>query len=147
MSNKRDFTTTRSAGYQYVIQESVSPNESIAEYCDTTGHVGTISLSQNREELLTLQEELHKEYWNLIENGLTARQKKVLQLSAEGKTQTEIAKILNVNQSSITKSINGNVDYSAGKKIYGGAKKKCRKLADKNEKIQSLIQAINDLED
>ena len=52
--------------------------------------------------------------------------------------------MLNVNQSSITKSLNGNVDYKNGKKIYGGARKKIRKIIENDDKIKDILQKMAD---
>ena len=53
--------------------------------------------------------------------------------------------MLDVNQSSITKSLNGNVDYKNGKKVYGGARKKIRKIIESDEKIKSLLKQMNEI--
>jgi predicted transcriptional regulator len=66
-------------------------------------------------------------------------------LYADGYTQMEIAKMLNVNQSSITKSLNGNVDYKNGKKVYGGARKKIRKIIELDDKIKSILLAMEEV--
>ena len=58
-------------------------------------------------------------------------------------TQMEIAKILNVNQSSITKSLNGNVDYKNGKRIYGGSSKRLRKIIDSDDKIKIILDKMS----
>ena len=78
------------------------------------------------KSFLILEDELKEEFWRIADTFLTNRQREVIKHCADGYTQTEIAKLLNVNQSSITKSINGNVDYKnkKGKIIYGGTKKK-----------------------
>jgi predicted transcriptional regulator len=57
----------------------------------------------------------------------------------------EIAKMLNVNQSSITKSLNGNVDYKNGKRIYGGAKKKLNKITEKDDKIKEILAKMAEI--
>ena len=97
------------------------------------------------EELLDLEEDLRREFWRIVNELLTDRQKQVIKLYADGYTQMEIAKMLNVNQSSITKSLNGNVDYKNGKKIYGGARKKIRKIMENDEKIKSILARMQDL--
>ncbi len=55
--------------------------------------------------------------------------------------------MLNVNQSSITKSLNGNVDYKNGKKIYGGARKKIRKIIENDEKIKEILNRMREVRD
>ena len=56
----------------------------------------------------------------------------------------EIAKKLKVNQSSITKSLHGNVDYhSNGKTVYGGSKKKLNKIIQNDPKILDILQRMN----
>ena len=57
----------------------------------------------------------------------------------------EIAKKLKVNQSSITKSLNGNVDYKNGKKIYGGSKKKILKIIESDEKIKQILDKMQEI--
>ena len=96
------------------------------------------------ERVVELEDQLKDEFWRIV-SQLTPRQQEVIKLYASGKTQMEIAKKLNVNQSSITKSINGNVDYKNGKKCYGGAKKKLQKLAESDNKIKDLLNQINEL--
>jgi hypothetical protein len=59
----------------------------------------------------------------------------------------EIAKILQVNQSSITKSLNGNVDYKNGKRIYGGCKKKINKIIENDDKIKEILSKMTALRD
>ena len=148
MVKKRDFSTTRSAGYQYLLLESSTTPEVITECSDQYNFHG-INDNVNSELMHDLKDQLKEERWKLILSQLTSRQKQVIKLWAKGKTQIEIAKILSVNQSSVTKSINGNVDYRNGKKgkrVYGGAKKKLRKLQAKDPVIQDILQQIFELE-
>jgi DNA-binding CsgD family transcriptional regulator len=91
---------------------------------------------------MDLEEQLKKEFWRVVDTLLTPRQREVIRLYADGYTQMEIAKMLNVNQSSITKSLNGNVDYKNGKKIYGGARKKIRKIIENDDKIKDILSKM-----
>ena len=141
-----DRTKNRSDRYQYVLVESPCSPEMMAEVADADGFGGIIS-PQIKEEVAELREQLKKEFWRLVDEELTERQREVIRLYAQGYTQIEIAKKLNVNQSSITKSLNGNCDYRNGKKIYGGARKKLRRLAAKDPKITAILQQIADLLD
>jgi transcriptional regulator len=94
---------------------------------------------------MELEEELKKEFWRVVDTLLTPRQRQVIRLYADGYTQMEIAKMLNVNQSSITKSLNGNVDYKNGKKIYGGARKKIIKIIEQDDCIKAILQKMQDI--
>ena len=138
-----DRTKNRSDSYQYLLVESPCSPEMLAEFADAESMAGLYS--EHNEELLDLKEQLRKEFWRLVNNELTDRQKEVITLYAQGYTQIEIAKKLNVNQSSITKSINGNCDYRNGRKVYGGASKKLRKLAEKDERIQTILKRIAEI--
>jgi len=100
---------------------------------------------QYNEELLDLEDELKIEFWRIVNTLLTTRQKEVIKLAASGLTQTEIAKKLNVNQSSITKSLNGNVDYKGEKKVYGGSKRKILKIIENDEKIKDILKRMSEL--
>ncbi len=134
----------RSNGYQHLFTEQPYSNEMMAEFSEAQGLVENYK-PEDRESLLDLRIDLRKEFWRLARENLTARQFQVIELMAMGYTQIEIAKQLNVNQSSITKSLNGNCDYRNGKKIYGGAKKKLKRLADKDPRIQSIIGQIAEI--
>ena len=73
-------------------------------------------------------------------------------MAASGKTQMEIAKALGVNQSSITKCINGNVDYknkdNKGKPTtYGGVRLKLQKIVKEDKKVTEILAKIADLRD
>lgn len=136
--------TNRSNGYQHLFAEQPYSNEMMAEFSEAQGLVENYR-AEDRERLLDLRDELRLEFWRLAKDNLTERQFQVIELLAKGYTQIEIAKQLNVNQSSITKSVNGNCDYRNGKKIYGGAKKKLRRLADKDSEIQSIITQIAEI--
>jgi transcriptional regulator len=99
------------------------------------------------ERMLELEDRLKKEFWRVVDTLLTERQREVIRLYADGYTQMEIAKMLNVNQSSITKSLNGNVDYKNGKRVYGGARKKIRKIIELDDTIKGILQEMSDLRD
>ena len=118
----------------------------MADLPESAGLTAQMNGGRYSDELLDLRDQLKEEFWRLVDTELTERQREVIHLWAEGYTQTEIAKKLNVNQSSITKSINGNCDYRNGKKVYGGANKKLKKLVSKDEKIQGILARIAELE-
>lgn len=140
-----DRTNNRSNGYQWVIVELPTAPDMLAECSDAQSATGMLNFESYTEELLDLKEQLLAAFWRIVDTQLTPRQRQVLRLYANGLTQIEIAKILNVNQSSITKSINGNCDYRNGKKIYGGAKKKLSRIAAKDPEIQFIFRRMAEI--
>jgi predicted DNA-binding protein YlxM (UPF0122 family) len=160
MSDKRDFKKTRSESYQWVLLEAPCAPDLLTEFAEMQSLRGMLNNSEYNEELYDLQDQLKKEFWRLIDTELTVRQRQVLHLYSDGYTQIEIAKKLKVNQSSITKSINGNCDYrikvdkngkkvdgNNKKRIYGGAKKKLSKLVSTDKVIQDILRKIAELND
>lgn len=154
---KRDFSRPRSAGYQYVLlEESVAPN-TLSEYLDLYNGDAKILTPEQKEELLDLQEQLKKELWRLVDTELTKRQREVIRLrySGVGMTQMKVARLLQINQSSVVKISSGNIDYKkelingvvvVTKKYYGGAFKKLKKLVSLDETIQNILKKILELQ-
>lgn len=97
------------------------------------------------EKFLDLREKLIKRMWELIEIGLTTRQKQVLKLWQQGLTQNEIAKILSINQTSVHKVLRGNIDYKNKRKRYGGCLKKIIKLCSSDQEIQQILKEIQEI--
>ncbi len=141
-----DRTKNRSDHYQNVICEAPCSPDMLTEVADADGIGAQLNPFGYNEELLELKEILKEHMWRIINDDLTDRQAEVIKLYAQGLTQTEIAKMLNVNQSSVTKSINGNCDYRNGRKVYGGARKKLRKIAEKDDAIQDILNRIGEIE-
>lgn len=140
----RDRTKNRSDRYQALFAELPYSNDMMAEFVERDGE-GDILSDEQREALLDAKEDLRQAFWRIVETELTDRQKEVIKLHCEGYTQTEIAKELNVNQSSITKSINGNCDYKNGKRVYGGAKRKIARIAEKDPEVIEILKRINEI--
>jgi DNA-binding CsgD family transcriptional regulator len=147
MSNKinRRERATRSAAYQSLFCESSFPIELLESFSNEDSLYKKLNPFDYNENILLLEEQLRDEFWRLVNTQLTPRQREIIHLLSQGKTQCEVAKELNINQSSITKSINGNVDYKKGKIVYGGSKSRIRKLIEEDERIQSILQKIYDL--
>lgn len=135
----------RSDAYQVYFHESSCSNEMLASFSNDDSMNKRLNPFDYDEDILVLEDELKVEFWRIVDSLLTARQKEVIHLSSEGKTQMEIAKILNVNQSSVTKSLNGNVDYKNGKKTYGGTKRKISKIIQGDKKIIEILNKIKEL--
>jgi len=142
--NKRQ---NRSDRYQWVLLETVCSNDMLESFCNEDSISARLNPFEYNEDLMNLEEQLKKEFWRVVDTLLTPRQREVIRLYADGYTQMEIAKMLNVNQSSITKSLNGNVDYKNGKKIYGGARKKIRKIIENDGPIKEILQKMQECRD
>lgn len=141
-----DRSKNRSDRYQWVLVEAPCSPEMLTEVADSEGIGAQLNPFGYNEELLNLKDRLKVAFWRIVNTKLTSRQKEVISLYCDGYTQTEIAKTLNVNQSSITKSINGNCDYKNGRKIYGGSKRKIQKLAEQDEEIQEILLRIKEIQ-
>lgn len=136
----------RSDKYQWVLLETVCSNDMMEAFCNEDSIYNRLTGGFIYDErMLELEDRLKKEFWRVVDTLLTPRQREVIRLYADGYTQMEIAKMLNVNQSSITKSLNGNVDYKNGKKIYGGARKKIRKIIENDEAIKGILTEMAEL--
>ena len=139
VTNKRQ---NRSDKYQYILLETVCSNDMMEAFCNEDSISARLNPFDYNEDLMELEDQLKTEFWRVVDTLLTDRQKEVIRLYADGYTQMEIAKMLNVNQSSITKSLNGNVDYKNGKKIYGGARKKIRKIIENDDAIKDILNKM-----
>lgn len=151
MKNYREIKN-RSAGYQNLILEIAYPHELLDIFSDQDSIYKRLNPFAYDDRVASLQEELRVELWRIIEDNLTERQKQVVKLSAEGKTQIEIAKLLRVNQSSVVKALWGNSCYknktSNGKPTtYGGIKLKLQKAAKEDLKVNEILKLIADLRD
>lgn len=140
--NKRQ---NRSDHYQYLLLETVCSNDMMESFCNEESIYNRLNPFGYNEDLLELEDQLKEEFWRVVNTLLTQRQRDVIRLYAEGFTQMEIAKKLNVNQSSITKSLNGNVDYKNSRRVYGGSKKKINKIIQSDEKIIEILKNMSAL--
>lgn len=142
MAKLTDKRVNRSDKYQYIIVEVLMSGDAWGLFSEAQEKC--LPLSEEKKEILLdwdhdLQLALHK----MIDECLTERQREVLLMYSSGMTQMEIAEKLGVNQSSITKSLNGNTDYSKGSKVYGGMKKKFLKLIKHNAEIRPIMKKIH----
>jgi predicted transcriptional regulator len=146
MANNYERRPNRSDRYQELFHETVVSNDMMESFPNDDSISSRLSGGFAYDEsVLELEDQLKEEFWRIVNDLLTPRQRDVIRLCAEGYTQMEIAKMLNVNQSSITKSLNGNVDYKHGnRKTYGGTKRKLNKIIDNDEKILNILKQINE---
>jgi predicted transcriptional regulator len=146
---------TRSDKYQHLLLETSCSNDMMEGFSNSDSISDRLNPFAYNDELFDLKDQLKVEFWRIVEQ-LTPRQKEVLKLYAKDQnTQQEIASILGINQSSITKSINGNCDYSdkggkgggkGGKKrVYGGSTKKLQKIIETDDRIQKILKRMGEL--
>ncbi len=139
------YRPVRSQAYQYTILEIPVDHDILGLYSNEKSISSALNPFQYSEELMLLKDELAIVTWELCNRELTKRQLEVISLMRDGYTQHEIANALGVNQSSVTKSISGNIDYKNGGVAYGGSIKKLRKLIKNDPKIQEILKRIEDL--
>lgn len=143
-----DRTRKRSDNYQNLFVESLCSSDMLADFANSESIYSKLNPFGYNEEFFELKEKLRLAFWRIVETQLTKRQKEVLKLTAEGLTQTEIAKELGVNQSSVTKSRHGNCDYRGNqRRVYGGSEKKIKKLAEQDPEIQAILKRLAEIQD
>lgn len=148
MPKFKDERGHRSDRYQEKFHEVPCTQDFLNSFDNSHGMEHHLNPYEYNEELLDLQDKLKNKFWDLAHRILTKRQDIVITMYADGYTQSEIAKFLNVNQSSVTKSINGNHDYKKdGKKVYGGLMKKLKIAIEKDEEIQKILARMSELKE
>lgn len=147
--------TSRSQSYQWRILElpyDFTPppprsNTSVHQWSNSDSLYAHINPYQYNEQYLDLKDDLLARFWQLAKNVLTPLQLSIITMYAEGMTQKEIAKKLGVNQSSVSKNILGNTDYSddTHSKQFGGSMKKLRKAVQEDSIMQEIVEKMKDL--
>lgn len=138
----------RSDRYQYVLLEISTSDNLLDNFTNDESISYRLNPFAYNEDLFDLEDKLKEKFWNIVNTKLTERQKEIIYLIAKERlTQQEIAKKLKINQSSITKSLHGNTDYSdkSCKRYYGGSELKIKKLAEEDPEIQSILNQIQEL--
>ena len=95
--NKRK---NRSDSYQFLLLETAYSTDMMESFCNEDSISARLNPFEYNEKLMDLEDRLKKEFWRVVDTLLTDRRRDVVRLYAEGLTQMEIAKKLNVNQSS-----------------------------------------------
>lgn len=138
----------RSDSYQYRICEVNCSDAMMNAFTNDQGIYAHLNPYHYNEEYLILKDELKKEFWKLAEEVCTERQFEIMKMLCGGMTQMEIADKLGVNQSSITKSLNGNIDYARSTtRVYGGLIKKLKKHIENHKRIQEILEKMCDLQE
>lgn len=135
----------RSDSYQHKIVEITVDPAVLSDFPLDTGLGAQVNLAMYSEEFYELRQKLIDEVMKIINNNLTPRQAEVVKLRLEGKTQIQIAEQLGVHQTTIHKLLSGNLDYSNGRKRYGGAIKKLKKICAKNDCVLDILAQMDEL--
>lgn len=135
----------RSDNYQYKIVEiSVDPI-ALNDVPENSGLGFQLNLAKHSEEFQELRSRLFNRLIEIVDTHLTARQAQVVHLRLQGKTQTQIGEELGLVQSTICKTISGNLDYTNNGKRYGGAIKKLKKVCSKDEEIREILEKLGSI--
>jgi len=141
---------TRSKAYQQIWTEISFSHELLDIFCESDSVYKRLNPFAYNDEIAELEEELRKELWRLLDEHLNERQKIVVRLMAENKTQMEIAKLLKVNQATLSKLIIGNTSYTKRDKygrptMYGGLRLKMTTIAKKDERVNAILNKIAEI--
>lgn len=143
MARFEDKRGHRSDHYQYLMHEISVEDTHLNNFTNAASIDYLLNPFKYNEKLLDLQERLLTKTYELMDKNLTERQSVVIRMTIDGYTQSEIAKILNCNQSSVHKCLYGNVDYSQPKnKRYGGFYKKIKKIIKDDPEIKEILEQI-----
>ncbi len=123
------------------VEICIDPNL-LNNFANEEGIGAYLESTECSEEFEKLKRQLIREVMGIVETCLTDKQKLIIQkLYVEGKTQMEVAKELNRDQSSVHKSVKGNLTYN-NRKRYGGSIKKIKKLCFESKKIQEILKSM-----
>lgn len=134
----------RSDSYQYRMVEVAIDPSVLCDFSTEDGFGEQMRTSGFSEEILDLRKILMKEVRRLIETILTPRQCEVITLRLQGYTQVEIADMLGIHQTTVHKTLSGNIDYKNGEARYGGAIKKLKKACSKDPKVSEILRKIEE---
>jgi DNA-binding CsgD family transcriptional regulator len=138
MSRKKN----KSDSYQHKIIEITVDPAILNDFSVNNGLGAQLNLSKYSDEFYDLKEQLMKEILRVVSDCLTKRQMEVVTLRLKGKTQIQIADQLGIHQTTVHKLLMGNIDYANGKKRYGGAIKKIKKICARDAKVLEILDKI-----
>lgn len=139
MSQKRN----KSDSYQHKIVEITVDPTILNDFSLDDGLGFVLNTSKFSEEFYELRQQLIQEVLRVVGTCLTQRQSEVITLRLKDLTQIQIAEKLGIHQTTVHKLLMGNIDYANGKKRYGGAIKKLKKMCSKDSNI---IYILNEME-
>lgn len=143
----------RSHHYQYIFHELMVEQPFLNSFDNSKSIQGYLNPFEYNEDVLELQEDLIRILLALAEIHLTERQYKIFHMYfIQGLNQLDIADETGLNQSSIHKTINGDLygpkkfGKVGGMTKYGGIIPKLKKLISNNKRVQEIVLEINNLQ-
>jgi DNA-binding CsgD family transcriptional regulator len=137
--------SNKSSSYQYRIIEVTVDPYLLSDFAAEEGLGAQLGVSGYSEEIHDLRLQLMEEVKRLIDTSLTRRQAEVILLNLDGRTQIQIAEALGICQTTVHKTLRGNIDYKNGAARYGGAIKKLKKLCSKDKQVLDILRKINNV--
>lgn len=138
----------RANKYQWKINEIPFDYNSLIKYNNSHSLNYLIDPYIYKEQMFILQDQLLERVMLLAEQYLTDKQFKFIKLYyIDNLTQVEIAKIMNVIQNTVSKSIIGVKDSQGGKMKRYGALNKLRQIVMKDQRIINILQEMDDLKE
>jgi DNA-binding CsgD family transcriptional regulator len=135
----------KSDSYQHkIIEISVDPSI-LNDFAMSEGLGFVLNTTKFSEEFFDLRQQLIQEVLRVVGSCLTKRQAEVVGLRLIDLTQIQIAEQLGIHQTTVHKLLMGNIDYANGKKRYGGAIKKLKKVCSKDSKVIFLLEEMEKL--
>lgn len=134
----------RSDAYQVIYHEIMYSHDMLSGFSNSESISTRLCPYQYDERVLDLQDQLKEEFWRVVDEALTDKQARVMQMLGEGATQMEIAKEMGCNQSSIHKNLRGGASKD-GSVSYGGSEGKLREACMSDPKILEILAKIDEI--
>jgi RNA polymerase sigma factor (sigma-70 family) len=135
----------KSDSYQYRIIEIAIDPFVLSDFPSEDGLGAQANSSGYSDELAELRRQLIQEVRRLIKTLLTPRQRQVINLRLQGKTQVEIGRKLGISQPTVHNTISGVIDYKNGGARYGGLIKKLQKICLKDGRVLAILKRIEEV--
>lgn len=139
----RDASYFRSQEYQWKLMEVPVDHDFFRTYSSNYSELDPVT----KEQLSELRERLFQRVIILAKQGLTEKQFKILQMYfLESKTQVEIAKVMNIQQNTVCKSLIGS-PYTTkdGKSHKKGSPQKLKEILLQDQETIDILNQIQEI--
>jgi DNA-binding CsgD family transcriptional regulator len=132
----------RSDRYQPLFHEIMYSHDMMSGFSNSNSISSRLCPYQYDERLLDLQDQLRKEFWRVVDEALNDKQSQMIKMIGMGATQMEVAKAMEVNQSSVNKNLHGGVSKS---NASGGIQGKLKEACFSDPKIRDILKRIDEI--